>query len=220
MQAACHNQEYTVTSIHDGLITIDGEPTEQAWFCADRIYSFSNPWNKDNCPTTSIAMLKDSKYLYFYFEAKDHDLILVSDLSNERDIEKEDRVELFISKDQKMAEYYGFEIDAKGRVLAYAGKYYRQFDYAWDLPEGFDCSVRISPKGYATEIGIPIEFIYSICNENKFLYFGAFRAEFSRKGDQIIENWLTLHDPHTAYPDFHVPLSLKKLIINEASCRK
>ena len=43
---------------------------------------------------------------------KNEEIVLVSDFSNKRDVERENRVELFFSKDPDMQDYYCFEIDA------------------------------------------------------------------------------------------------------------
>jgi hypothetical protein len=218
MTLACtHTEsgEYSVISVEDGLISLDGKQTEQVWRLSDNIRSFVNPWNSKTCPETSLSMLNDSKYLYFFFDVTDDDLVLANDFSTERDVEKEDRVELFFSKDKEMNEYYGFEMDAKGRVLSYGCHYYRKFNYDWDVPAGFDVVGSIRPGGYSVEAAIPIEFIRDFIHDNAFIYFGAYRAEFSKQDGAIIENWLTWKDSQTALPDFHVPLSLGKLTIRE-----
>ena len=80
-------------------------------------------------------------------------------------------------------------------------------------PEGFAVAARIYHGRYSVEGSIPVEFIQSISHNNE-LYFGAYRAEFKRKDNAIIENWLTLKDPRTRIPDFHVPSSLVKLILD------
>ncbi|HTN68027.1 MAG TPA: sugar-binding protein, partial [Dysgonamonadaceae bacterium] len=140
--------------------------------------------------------------------------VLEPNFSKDRDVEKEDRVELFFSKDKEMSEYYCFEIDAKGRVLSYSAKYYRSFNFDWDVPTGFKVAAKINSNGYSVEGSIPLEFIKNL-NPNGELFFGAYRAEFSRQGNVKIENWLTWINPKTESPDFHVPSSLGKLILND-----
>lgn len=213
-QSCVNDSGYTVRTISDDLITIDGVQSEPVWDSASTITSFTNPWNKNVSPKTSFSMLKGNEHLYFYFNARDNEILLESPFLKERDVEKEDRVELFFSKDRKMNEYYCFEMDAKGRTLSYSAQYYRQFNFDWNPPEGFIIATRIDPGGYSVEGAIPLKFIQGL-SHNSELYFGVYRAEFNKQESTTIENWLTWIDPKTTSPDFHVPTSLGKLILNQ-----
>jgi chondroitin AC lyase len=203
--------EYDVVAVGDQSITIDAKKTDIAWNTAGVIRSFVNPWDTV-CTETSLSMVYDNHFLYFFFEVKDKEIVLVSGFSGKRDVELEDRVELFFSKDPDMQEYYGFEIDPMERVLSYRAHYYRTFDFSWDPPEGFSVAGQIHSDGYSVEGRIPFTFLKDFIHEN-FIYFGAYRADFSKKGDTLIENWQTWRDPKTAFPDFHVPSSLGKLFL-------
>lgn len=210
IQGCNHRPEYTLTAVKDALITVDGVRNEKAWNDATAILSFVNPWNREVRPATSLHLLKDSASLYFHFDARDDEIVLEPLFSKERDVEKEDRVELFFSKDKDMKTYYCFEIDAKGRTLSYQASLYRKFDFNWDVPEGYHAEARIDSGGYMVEGVIPTAFLNALCPDGP-LYVGAYRAEFSRKGNKIVENWLTWVDPKTAMPDFHVPATLGKI---------
>ena len=191
--------------------------SDAAQNCAGSILSFVNPWGAV-CNATELCIEQDKDFLYFFFDAKSEEIVLVSDFSNKRDIELEDRVELYFSKAPDMHDYYCFEIDAMGRILSYRAHYYRQFDYSWEPPFDLKVVAQISPDGYSVKGRIPMDFLKDFVHEN-YIYFGAYRADFSKKGDTLIENWQTWKDPKTAYPDFHVPASLGKLTIEVvASC--
>jgi hypothetical protein len=205
------SSEYTVNTIDDGLISVDGERTDAAWNNSTDISSFVNPWNPSVCPKTSLRMLKDSRYLYFFFNVNDDDILLESEFSHKLDIVREDRTELFFSKDKDMNDYYCFEIDALGRTLAYSCSYYRKYNYLWEPPEGFITSARIRSDGYSVEGAFPLEFIRDFIQSDGSVYMGAYRAEFSKKDNVTVENWLTWINPQTAQPDFHVPSSMGKL---------
>jgi hypothetical protein len=211
---ACKDASYTYRPIHieNESIEIDGLQDEKLWSSAERITSFQNPWDPTINPETSLAMMRDSQFVYFYFEVSDEEVILDPDFSKEEDVVKEDRVELFFSKDQEMGEYYCFEMDPKGRTLAYAAQHYRKVDFAWDAPQGFNIATREFSGGYAVEGAIPMEFIKQLAKDGA-IYFGAYRAEFSKKDGVTIENWLTWVNPHTEKPDFHVPASMGKLYL-------
>lgn len=208
------DRNYTVNKIKNGLITIDGKLTESAWLQADSITLFINPWNNKDQPSTSFFMVKDSIYLYFYFLVEDTDIILKENFHKERDVEKEDRVELFFTNSKEMNCYYCFEIDPRGRILSYKARFYRQFHFEWNPPYDFNVETQIHPSGYSVEGQIPLKFIDSIAQGGE-IYFGVYRAEFSRQGDNIVENWLTWKDPKTKSPDFHVPSSLGLLILDK-----
>lgn len=212
LQGCAQKQEYHVISASGSMIRPDGTKDEKAWADAKEIRSFSNPWNKEVSPETSLSMLRDEKYLYFFFDVSDDEVVTAPGFQQERDIEKGDRVELFFSKDKDMRKYYCFEIDPEGRTLAYAAQHYRKMDFDWDAPAGFEVAARPRPGGYTVEGAIPLEFLEGLKN-GETVFFGAYRAEFSREDNKLVENWLTWVDPGTASPDFHVPASLGKLII-------
>ena len=198
--------EFDVLPVDSPSMKMDAKKTEAAWEVANSIRSFVNPWNTV-CPETVLSMIHDKDFLYFFFDVKDHEIVLLPSLSGERDIEREDRVELFFSKDPDMREYCCFEIDAKGRVLSYRARHYRDFDFSWEPPEGFHAVSQIHTDGYSVEGCIPLGFLKDLIHENS-IFFGAYRADFSKNGDSLIENWQTWKAPETDSPDFHVPASL------------
>jgi chondroitin AC lyase len=207
------NEHYTVHTVADGLISIDGERTDAEWNSSDSISSFVNPWNTSVCPETSLWMLKDSRFLYFFFDVKDDDIVLVSEFSRKEDVGREDRAELFFSKDKDMHDYYCFEIDALGRTLAYSCSHYRKYNYGWEPPVGFLVSTRIRPDGYSVEGALPLDFIHDFIQSDGSVYMGAYRAEYSKNEGLTVENWLTWINPRTAHPDFHVPESMGKILL-------
>ncbi|MDR3182666.1 MAG: DUF4838 domain-containing protein [Planctomycetaceae bacterium] len=207
--------EYNVITIGNNLITLDGEGSETVWNQA-AVFSFTNPWNKEHNPPTSLKLLQDSKYLYFCFDVQDGEIVLDTGFANEKDAIKEDRVELFFSKDNKMHDYNCLEIDPKGRILSYQAAYYRNIDFDWTPPADLKTAAKIRSDGYCVEGAVPLEFvkkflIQETAHSGHSVYFGAYRAEFSRKDGKIVENWQTWIDPQTVEPDFHVPSSLGKL---------
>ncbi len=211
VQAQSSHKVYQATPTTDGSIKIDGVKDEADWKKVKIIDEFVNPWNKEVNAKTELSLLYDSKYLYFFYETIDEDIVLVDDYKGETSIGKEDRVELFFSTDSELSLYYGFEIDPLGRVMDYSAKHYRKFDYKWNL-EGIITSGKILDNGYVVEGAIPLSFLREVAGNDCEIYFGAYRGEFSKneKGETV-ENWLTIVDPQTPRPDFHVPTSFAKL---------
>ncbi|MDR2469562.1 MAG: carbohydrate-binding family 9-like protein [Tannerella sp.] len=206
--------------IDDGQIRVDGTPDEAAWGNAVCISPFCNPWS-EICPRTSLSMLHDSRNVYFLYEVEDTDMVFLPEIESELDLAKEDRVELFFSKDSLMKEYYCFEIDPQGRTLTYSCSYYRKYDYGWDAPAGYVAAAsHVVPgqlnRGYTVEIAVPKAFLSGLMQDHE-LYFGAYRAEFSDNNGTIVQNWQTWQTPPTAEPDFHVPESLGKLCLSDSS---
>ena len=211
--AAGQGQSHEIKSavVQDGAIKVGSDKIEPAWAQAPRIESFANPWDDGKFPDTTLSVLHDSQNFYFLYVVRDDDLVLAPDFSSKRDVEKEDRVELFFSKDKGMGEYCGFEIDPLGRVLSYKCRYYRDFDFSWNPPAGFLASGKIYPGGYIVKCAVPRSFLRDFVREDGAIYFGAYRAQFVMRDGKIVENWLAWKDPLTAFPDFHVPASLGKL---------
>lgn len=214
LQGCSHEQQYIVQVVPDGVINVDGEINEEVWTKAAKINSLINPWNKEVAPPTTFAMLKDGQFVYFYFDAKDDDMVVKADFKDERDVEVEDRVELFFSKDPGMKAYYGFEMDPQGKTLSYRAAYYRQFDYNWEPPDRFKTAAHIYEGGYIVEGMIPVEFLRGLSETNVILT-GIYRGEFSKGDTAIIENWMTWVNSKTQIPDFHVPASLGKIILSD-----
>jgi hypothetical protein len=204
---------YSVASVKNGLITIDGRNQEPSWSEAIPDDRFFNPWEGNVCPKTSLSLLHDDKYMYFFFDAKDDDLILLPVITDNRDIGKEDRLEFFFSRDNTMDDYYCLEMDPKGRILSYKCSYYRNYEFDWDVPDGFMVTGRIHDYGYSLEGAIPLAWLSDFFQDDGFIYSGFYRAEFSKKDNAVNEHWLTWKDPITARPDFHVPTSLGKIYL-------
>jgi len=209
---SCQQRTYQVV-VHTGenLVTIDGVDDEAAWQGIHHI-TLTNPWGELS-PKTTLALTADSRNLYFFFDVDDDEILLEAEYVNKRDVEKEDRVELFFSKDKKMSDYYCFEIDAEGRTLSYRCSYYRNFDFDWSPPTGFHVASQIRPGGYSVEGCIPMYFLREFIQKGNQIYFGAYRAEFSTKDGRIIENWQSWINPSTPEPDFHVPTSLGVMVL-------
>lgn len=211
IQGQSSHRIYTATPTTKGSIKVDGVKNESDWKKAKIINEFINPWNKEVNAKTELSLLYDSEYLYFFYETIDNDMVIVEDYKGEASVGREDRVELFFSTDSALSLYYGFEIDPLGRVMDYSAKHYRKFNYEWNL-EGILTAGKVSDNGYVVEGAIPMSFLREVAGNNCEIFFGAYRGEFSKneKGETV-ENWLTIIDPKTPKPDFHVPSSFAKL---------
>lgn len=169
-----------------------------------------NPWG-ETCEKTDISVAVVGKALRLHYDVTDMDMVYRDSVSYERDIEIGDRVEVFISKDSEMNDYICFEVDPKGHVLSYHTSYYRQFDYAWEPPQGFEAKAILTDDGYDVDMIIPMDFVNQFITDGK-TYIGLYRADFHKDGEKTVECWCTWKDSETAYPDFHVPATLYEVL--------
>jgi hypothetical protein len=115
------DQTYKVRWLPGAKIVVDGRAGEPAWQKAAVDKRFSFPWKATPAPETQFRALCDGTNLYFTFRAQDSDIFVLDQLRDEEDEVFEDRVEVYLSRDDQMKEYYCFEVDSRGRVFDYSG---------------------------------------------------------------------------------------------------
>lgn len=174
-----------------------------------KITGFSSPWKKCEAPETVCYLWADEANLYFVFEVADENIVTLPG-GVEENVASGDRVELFVSSDRKLSEYYCIEIDPNGNVLDYKASFYRSFDNGWDAP-GLRIETEISREGYRVEGSLPLAGL-NISRDG--FYMGLYRADsisYQQNEDDIV--WLTWVDPLQEHPDFHVPSSFRRVCI-------
>lgn len=224
-------QTYRVRWLPAAKITLDGRAEEPAWKEATIEKQFVFPWKRVPAPETEFRALCDGTHLYFTFRVQDADIVVLDRLRDEEDEVFEDRVEVYLSRDDRMNDYYCFEVDSRGRVFDYRGSFYRRLDTQWQLA-GLETKGAPGPKGYEIEGRIPLASLVALgfpaLRPGVKIRCGLYRAEFShdRSGQPVeqkeslhnlgrklegpppIEEWISWVDPKTKEPDFHVPTSL------------
>ena len=146
---------YRVRHLPHAEVRIDGRLDEPEWSRANVERHFIFPWTKAEAPATEFLAFCDDKYLYFAFRAEDADIFVLDKLRDKEDAVFEDRVEMILSLDDQMKDYFCFEIDSRGRVFDYRASYYRQFDPKWKC-RGLETAALPLAKGYAVEGRIPL----------------------------------------------------------------
>ena len=201
---------YDVNNFNKNNIILDGIPGDKAWGGSMLLKDFKLPWSDEIPQVTIFQALYDSNTLYCYYKAMDKNLVIKDSLNNEIDIASEDRVELFLSKDNTLKEYFCFEIDPLGRVLDYKASYYRKFEDQWDV-EGIQVADKIDSESYQIEVAIPLKTIAEMgLDISKEFFVGLFRADFENLAPGIKENWISWVDLGTTTPDFHLPEAFGK----------
>ncbi len=208
----------SIDAIPHAAITVDGHL--QDWKALDaalKVADFHSPWDDTPFGQTEFRAIADSVWFYFSFQVSDSLLISVP-LTQESDVASGDRVEIFLSGDASLRNYYCLEIGPYGDVLDYRAAYYRQFDDTWNLP-GLAVATQVFQGGYAVEGRIPVDFLRGLSTEipangNFMFWMGLYRAEYNKlhtTPDPV--QWITWIDPATSDPDFHLPSSFQEVRI-------
>ena len=179
----------------------------------------SDPWD-GLTDGAQVSVCFDGKALSFCFEVPDSTLT-VCDGPGERSVDFSDRAEIFLSCDPAMARYYGFEIDAAGKVMDYRNSFYRQFDYDWTGQVAAEGTAPLahtgsSQAGYRVEASFTMDYLrqLGVVQPDGTVLMGLFRADalgsepVRPDGTPADIRWYTLRDPSTPEPDFHIPATL------------
>ena len=185
----------------DTFIGVDGVLDEAVWDAIEPITGLHSPWGDQGKDATILKVFLTDCHFNFGFQVVDSTLTLF-DYDDELTVAKEDRVELFFSKDSTLNEYHCIEIDPLGRVLDYSAAHYRKFDEAWDF-QGVTVHARLTSIGYTVEGMIPLPTLKQLGIGKKHL-LGVFRADYkSEKTDDVV--WYSWIRPMSKDPDFHIP---------------
>jgi hypothetical protein len=224
-------QTYRVKWVPKANIVLDGRADEPVWAKAVLEKAFAFPWKQAPAAATEFRALCDETNFYFTFRVHDDDIVTLERLRDKEDAVFEDRVEIYLGRDEEMKDYYCLEVDSRGRAFDYRGSYYRQMDTSWKC-EGLETRATALPHGYEVEGKIPVKTFmalgFSALRPGVKIRCGLYRAEFSHErsgravepqasvhtmgrrvdGPPPIEEWLSWVDPKTKEPDFHVPSSM------------
>ncbi len=175
----------------------DGLLDASEWEKANVETRFSFPWEDRAAPRTEFRALFDEGVVFCAFRVDDDDVVLVEDFRSKDDVAYEDRVEMFFALDEKLAEYFGLEMDPLGRVLDYRASHYRKLDFSWTFP-GLKVAGTQTGGGYAVDGMIPLASLKSL----GFLRLAslldpslASTAPSSGTGRAAVEGWMSWVDP-------------------------
>lgn len=188
-------------------ITIDGILSESIYRQAPSVgKSFVVAGAPEKSPQpTSAWLFWESERLVIAFDCTDADIVASAPSENERGVDAQDRVEVFLWSGDENDTYYCIEVSPSGAVHDYAARFYRKFDDSWSL-QNWQYAVKMHPTGYRTEIAIPARDLAAIgldYEREKTWRIGLFRADFSSERPDA-PDWITWVDSRTAEPDFHV----------------
>ena len=180
---------------------LDGLLHSPVWQAVPPVVGFHAPWSGLEDVTSFRCFATDSLFL-FRFDVKDSTLALTGDYKGERDVEPEDRAEIFFSHAGELDTYIGAEMDPAGRVLDYKCTFYRDFDYDWNF-QTLEYRHEILPDGYSIAGQVTLKELseFGVDFDGGFL-MGVFRADYRSDGKV---NWYSMKLTDDTKADFHQP---------------
>ena len=194
-------------------IVVDGELDEVCYRQPALISEFVIAGEPGRRPTKTQAWLSwDNEQFVFAFDCDEASLMASPPPANERDVDPQDRVELFLWTGREADPYYCLEISAKNAVHDYSARFYRKFDDTWS-PASWRHAVKLRQGGYQVEAVLSREALKKMgffLRPDELLQAGLFRADFSPEHPDR-PDWITWIDARTPQPDFHVAGSFGSL---------
>lgn len=202
---------YKVKRIPSNQLAMNSKLMNPIWEEANVTNDFSFPWEDESVPSTCFRALYDDTNFYFRFDVEDANVLTHVVKDHKMEVVDSDRVEIFFRQDEKLNPYYCLEMDARGRVLDYVTKYYRDFDYEWQWPGSENLKVEASEdkKGYVVEGAISLSSLRELgLLKNNTLEAGLYRGYCMELPNPEADlRWISWVDPKVETPDFHIPSS-------------
>lgn len=196
-------------------VAVDGQLDEPCYRQAPFATEFVIAGEPARQPARTRAWLFwSTDRLLFAFDCDDARLVTAPPSANERAVDPQDRVELFLWSGRPTDAYYCIEIAAAGAVHDYAARFYRQFDDAWS-PGGLQYAVTQRPGGYRVEAALSrsaLEGMGFRLDPGAALRAGLFRADFVPDRPEA-PDWITWVDARTPQPDFHVAGAFGRVVL-------
>lgn len=200
-------------------INLDGLDQEDAWHQVSSIDSFIYPWLPQPPPATSFKAYHDGSFLYFFFSAVDDEMILKDSGDEEMDAVSSDRVEIFIRPDDETKPYYSFEMDPRGKMFDSKGEFGKYIDKEYDYPDSsLVFKGVINDNGYTLEGKLEIKTLndMGLISPDESIMAGLFRGEYyTDENGEEKTNWISWVIPDSKTPNFHIPSSFGKLILDQ-----
>jgi hypothetical protein len=172
-------------------------------------------------PRTRAWLFWNAEKLIFAFDCEDTNIIAALRSTRERDVDGQDRIELFLWSGRSEESYACLEIGARGALHDYQARFYRKFDSSWTAP-GLKYATSLTPSGYRVEGEISrrgMEELGFRLEPGARIRAGLFRADFSSSKKDAEPLWITWIDAKGPKPDFHVAESFGEIVFQSVSQR-
>lgn len=155
-------------------------------------------------PVTRAWLFWSTEHLTVAFECADTTLAARGPTQREKDVDPQDRVELFLWSGREGESYYCLELAPGGALHDYQARFYRKFDDAWSAL-GLEWKATHTSTGYIVEARISKQGVAAMgltLRDGERWQGGLFRADFDRLDGT--PTWISWIPGRTAQPDFHV----------------
>lgn len=159
--------------------------------------------NARKAPSTKAWLFWNEQCLVCAFECRDSTPAWAAPAANERDVDGQDRAEVFLWTGDSKGPYFCIEAAPGGAVHDYQARFYRKFDDTWAPAGGWAHKALLTPDGYTVEMVIPksaIEAMGLKLAPGARFKIGLFRADYDKLNGQ--PTWIAWID-HGREPDFH-----------------
>jgi len=191
-------------------IRVDGKLDESCYQTPPLVDAFAvagKPQAKP--PKTKAWLFWQADRLIFAFDCEDADIVAAPPSADKHDVDKQDRVELYLWSGRAEDTYYCIEIAAGGALHDYSARFHRRFDDRWSM-EGLEYAAAKTSKGYSVEGTISRAALAKLgfrLEPGASWRLGLFRADFPSRDASGDPTWITWVDAKGPQPDFHVPAS-------------
>jgi hypothetical protein len=180
------------------------------WHLSEELLDFAYPWENKKPPFMEFKAIHDGEWLYCFFRVIDRNVKVFVSTNEKREVIYGDRVEIFFTADESLADYYCLEIDPHGRVYDYRASFYRDFDDKWSWP-----SDHMLVRSNFTEVGYDVMIAMSLKSlmdmgvlKKERILTGIFRGKCSEIDlTKDTMRWISWQRPESTLPDFHIPSS-------------
>lgn len=209
---------YSVRSIGEQEITVNGMGDNPLWNSAVELTDFIYPWETDEPPFTSFKALHSKDWLYCLYKVKDDNINVLVKTNEKSEVVSSDRVEIFFRKNKKMRPYYGLELDPNARVFDYEAMYHRKFNSTWTWPAGqLIVKANKVKDGYTVEVAISKKSLKELeLLKGNSIEAGIYRGdciEITEDNSKI--KWISWVRPDSPTPNFHIPSSFGMLKLED-----
>ena len=154
--------------------------------------------------------MHNNEHLCCRFHVVDTDVKVYVDKNHKKEVVHGDRVEMFLTADEKLDTYYCLEIDPNGRVFDYAASFYRKFHESWQWPVNqLHVESDQGKEGYSILYSVTLSSLHQLgLIKNNELQVGLYRGrcmEINLENEKM--QWASWVEPDSVKPDFHIPSS-------------
>jgi hypothetical protein len=208
-------KSYTVSSIKNQELLLNGKGDTPIWEQAPPLTDFSSPWEQVSIAKIEFKAVHNTTHLYCRFRVADASVYIDKTDDSKDSINDSDRVELFFRADASLDPYFCLEIDPTSRLMDFKAKPQRVFNFDWNWPsKDIEIQSSIEDDFFTVEIAIALNSLreLGLLNGNT-LETGIYRAKYKQQPDGTYEpTWITWIDPQTETPDFHIASSFGRLL--------